>query len=240
MIQRADRWAMILASGDGTRLRVLTRELSGDDRPKQFCPILSGRTLLDETRARVGRAVAPGHTLVVVTRHHERYSAQALADLPAGRVVVQPANRGTAPAIFCTLRRLARVAPAATVGIFPSDHYVSDDGRSMAHVDDAFETAATRPDLIVLLGIVPDRPETEYGWIEPDAPLPGLGRLSGAAYAVSRFWEKPSRDHAERLRARGGLRGVEWNDLGDPGRVETRERASRWTSQPRAHAVAHA
>jgi mannose-1-phosphate guanylyltransferase len=215
MSQGTDRWGVILAGGDGTRLRALTRELSGDDRPKQFCPVLGGRTLLDDTRGRIARTIAPGRTLVVVTRHHERYYVPALADLPADRVVVQPVNRGTAPAILATLVRLARLAPAATVAIFPSDHYVSDDAGFMSHVDDAFEIAAIRPELTVLLGIAADRPETEYGWIEPDAPLPGLGRLSGAVYTVSRFWEKPALDVAERLQARGGL----WNAFVVVGRV---------------------
>jgi mannose-1-phosphate guanylyltransferase len=217
MSWQADRWGVILAGGDGTRLRALTRELSGDDRPKQFCPVLGGRTLLDETRRRIARTIAPGQIMVVVTRHHERYYGPALADLPADRVVVQPANRGTATAILATLVRLARRAPAAAAAIFPSDHYVSDDAGFMKHVDDAFETATTRPELTVLLGIPPDRPETEYGWIEPAAPLAGLGRLSGAAYAVSRFWEKPTLAVAERLRARGGL----WNAFVVVGRVSS-------------------
>ncbi len=55
-----DRWAVILAGGDGTRLQSLTRSISGDDRPKQFCPVIGGRTLLDQTSRRVALSVAPG------------------------------------------------------------------------------------------------------------------------------------------------------------------------------------
>lgn len=47
------RWGVILAGGDGTRLTSLTRQITGDDRPKQFCPSLGADTLLSETRRRV-------------------------------------------------------------------------------------------------------------------------------------------------------------------------------------------
>ena len=217
MDETGARWAVILAGGDGVRLRSLTRELTGDDRPKQFCPVLGRDTLLDQTRRRVARAVSPFRTLLVVTRHHERFYAPVAAALPPHCVVAQPENRGTAPAILYALLRVAALAPAATVAIFPSDHYISDDGVFMAHVEDGFDAVTARPDLVVLLGITPDRPEVEYGWIEPDVPVAGLGELSGALSSVNRFWEKPSAALAETLRARGSL----WNSFVMVGRVGT-------------------
>jgi mannose-1-phosphate guanylyltransferase len=65
--------AIILAGGDGTRLRPLTRRLAGDDRPKQFCALLGGSTLLEQTRRRAARIVTPGRTLLAVTRAHQAY-----------------------------------------------------------------------------------------------------------------------------------------------------------------------
>jgi mannose-1-phosphate guanylyltransferase len=46
---RGNRWGVILAGGDGVRLRPLTKLICGDDRPKQFCPLFGGRTLLEQT-----------------------------------------------------------------------------------------------------------------------------------------------------------------------------------------------
>ena len=67
------RWGVILAGGDGKRLLPLTRRITGDERPKQFCAVVGRETLLDQTRNRVRRIVRPEHTAVVLTKAHERF-----------------------------------------------------------------------------------------------------------------------------------------------------------------------
>ncbi|MGZ9141575.1 MAG: sugar phosphate nucleotidyltransferase [Candidatus Binatia bacterium] len=68
-------WAVILAGGDGTRLKSLSRKITGDERPKQFCPVFGDMTLLEETQRRVAIELAKERTLFVVNRHHEPYEA---------------------------------------------------------------------------------------------------------------------------------------------------------------------
>lgn len=198
---------IILAGGEGSRLRSLTRRLVGDDRPKQFCPVLGGETLLAQTRRRAAHVAAPSRTFVVVTRAHEGYYRAALGDAAPGTIVEQPEGRGTAPAIFYGLLRQSVVAPARAVAILPSDHFVSDDTTFMARVEAAMEAVRVRPNTIVLLGIEPDRPETEYGWIEPGERI--LPRSGSPIHRVRRFWEKPPLAIATRLMRMGAL----WNSF---------------------------
>src|SRR5438046_7587591 len=187
------RWALIVCSSDLRRLRPLTRQIAGDDRPKQFCPVLGGETLLEQTRRRVAALAPSERVLVVVVRAHERFYAPLLADVPSRCVVIQPENRGTAPAILYGLLRLTAMTPVAPVALFPSDHYVSDDAAFIAHVEGATEAVRARPALVVLLGITPDTAEVEYGWIELGAPRVNEARgLLGGRGRVDRIGPRPS------------------------------------------------
>ena len=93
----------------------------------------------------------------------------------------------------------------AIVAVFPTDHYVDNNWAFVAHVMRAINTISYMPDKIALLGIVPDRPETGYGYILPANPL----KTSGNLYHVDSFREKPNSDDAQEIIKRGGL----WNTL---------------------------
>ena len=200
-------WALILAGGDGIRLRPLTTQIVNDLRPKQFCPLLDGETLLDRTRRRVDLLVPSDRHLIVVSRPHAAYFGDLATELGPDRLVVQPDNRGTAPGIVYPLLRLAHLVGNTPVAVFPSDHAVSDERVLIGYVQRAVDVVRSRRDVIVLLGIEAEYPETEYGWIEArPVPLP----IDGApVFPIRRFWEKPSPRLARQLFERGCL----WNSF---------------------------
>jgi mannose-1-phosphate guanylyltransferase len=202
---RAQEWGVILAGGDGTRLKSLTRRIVGDERPKQFCPVLGKATLLEQTQRRTARELAGERTLYALNRFHEPYYMPLVGNQSASNLVVQPRNRGTAPAILYSLLRIAVIDPDALVAFFPSDHYISDNEKFMDHIRTALDTARRRRDLIILLGLEAESPEIEYGWIEPAEPISGQSRMFG----VRRFWEKPNLVLAQVLQIRGCL----WNSF---------------------------
>jgi mannose-1-phosphate guanylyltransferase len=205
---------LILAGGEGTRLRELTRPLAGDDRPKQFVALFGRQTLLDLTRRRASLLVPPERTHLVLTRPHEPYYRPLASELPPDCLVVQPENRGTAAAVLYAALRVARQSPDARLVFLPSDHWVSDDAafvREVSAAVSALEEKRLR-DRVILLGIAPTRPEEQYGWIEPaDALVSGRPIRS-----VGRFVEKPPLAQARRFQARGYL----WNSLVTVARAE--------------------
>jgi mannose-1-phosphate guanylyltransferase len=209
--------AIVLAGGDGTRLRSYCKRAIGRDIPKQFAPLLGEKTLVEQTLERISRRFDPNHTLAVVVRQHAEFHAPMRRALGAGNLIVQPENRGTAPAILAGLMRAAEHDPAAAVAIFPSDHYFSDDAAFMSHLECALHAVRVRPDKVVLIGAQPDAPETGYGWIEPGERLPIPSEMTAEIFEVRRFREKPTAAEAAALMRRGFL----WNTFVVAGSLPT-------------------
>jgi mannose-1-phosphate guanylyltransferase len=211
---RAERFALILAGGDGSRLKSLTRKIAGHDVPKQFCRVLGELTLLQQTLRRSAIVVPVRNTLVSVTREHSRFYVPQLTEVPSSNVIAQPSNRGTAAAILYPLMKLAATSPEASIAIFPSDHYVSSDTAFMQYVETALAATEAMPDLVAMLGIQPDTAETGYGWIEAGEPIEGAWPC---LHRVRRFFEKPQTELAKELFKGGCL----WNSFVMAARVST-------------------
>src|SRR5579863_1230155 len=207
-------WGVILAGGEGARLKSLTRFVSGEDTPKQFCRLLGGQSLLAQTTQRMSRTFSAERTVYVLLNSHERFYSKDLRNVPLARMVVQPSNRGTLPAILSSLIHIVRQDKNAVVGFFPSDHHYSEEDSFMAGVDLAFNAAESNPETVILMGVAAKRAETEYGWIEA-TPAMSTDSQDGLL-KVKRFWEKPSARTAEELLERGCV----WNTFVMIGRAQ--------------------
>src|SRR6267378_7364006 len=118
-------WAVVLAAGDGARLRPLTRRLYGEELPKQFAAIEDERSLIQVTLDRLATHFAPERTVVVVGKSHEAVARRQLRGYEGIDVVVQPRNLGTGPGLLLPLARVRARDHGARVAVFPADHYVS-------------------------------------------------------------------------------------------------------------------
>lgn len=179
---------VVISGGAGTRLWPLSTE----DEPKQFHALSSRDSLLQDTIGRLASAdgvdiAAP--ILVCNSRHAELAQAQVDAmKLQAARMILEPFARNTAAVAMAAALYALELDPDALLLMTPSDHVIARPEAFVAAIREAAETARER---FVLFGIVPDRAETGYGYIEAGAPL--TGRLT----AVARFVEKPDLATAE-------------------------------------------
>ena len=196
-------WAIILAGGEGSRLRDLARDERGEPATKQFCRFGSGRSLLVATLARAERLVPRERIVVSVLEAHRQWWARALADRPSHATISQPCSRGTAAGVLAPLLRIQREDREARVVIIPSDHAVEDEAVLQESLERAVRVAELRPEDVVLLGFTPETPDPTLGWI-----LPVRGR-DGPSHAVLSFVEKPDPGRAERLMASGAM----WNGM---------------------------
>ena len=183
--------AILLAGGSGTRFWPLSRARL----PKQFLKLVTDRTLLAETYARVEPLCSAARIWVVCGRAHVEGVREALPQLPAAHLLVEAAARNTAPAIGLAAVHVLREDPEAVMLVLPSDHHIANPERFR----DALKTAArvAQQGNLVTLGIRPMRPETGYGYLRRGAERePGV-------FAVEAFVEKPDEATARTYLADG-------------------------------------
>lgn len=197
-------WAVVLAGGEGQRVRPLVQRWLGRHVPKQYCTFVGTRSMFQHTLCRARMLTDPEHILTVIAPGH-RQEALAQCEERAGQVLVQPRNRDTAAGIFLPLAWIRSRDPDATVVIYPSDHFIYPEQRFVAVVQHALTAVEQYPDRLVLLGVRPDHLELEYGWILTGETLDQTG--SSAIRMVRAFMEKPNREQAGYAMASGAL----WN-----------------------------
>ncbi len=207
MQRRDSLWSIVLAGGEGERIRPLVQRWLGQHKPKQYCAFTGNRSMLAHTLDRADRLSPPERKVTVIARSHRQEASRQFNHHSRGIVIEQPCNRDTAAGIFLPLTFVRARDPKATVVVYPSDHFVYPEERFIDVVQSAVSAAEQYDDRLVLLGVVPNGLELEYGWIMPGEQL---GCTDGRSVRkVKSFCEKPDSDHARAVKASGAL----WNTL---------------------------
>jgi mannose-1-phosphate guanylyltransferase/mannose-6-phosphate isomerase len=214
-------YPVILSGGAGTRLWPLSRAVM----PKQLLPLVTDKTMLQETALRVRGWPGVMAPLVVCGNEHRFLVAEQLRDvgITPHAIMLEPAGRNTAPAVAAAAQFLHQHDPEAIMLVLPADHVIEK--------NEAFRLAVERAAKLVesgslaTFGIVPSAPETGYGYIRRGEPLPGCDDC----FKLERFVEKPDRDTATGFVADGGYY---WNS------GMFMFRADRFVAEIEAHAPA--
>ena len=182
---------VVLCGGSGTRLWPLSRS----NLPKQFLPLVSERTMLQETVMRLQGLDGAEAPIAIANEEHRFLVAEQLREIsrPAQALVLEPAGRGTAAAAAAA----ALIAPQkdALMLVMAADHAIGNLPRFHAAIRTAAKHAAQGA--FVVFGVVPSRPHTGYGYIKQGTP-------HDDAFVVDRFVEKPNLETAKAFLATGG------------------------------------
>jgi mannose-1-phosphate guanylyltransferase len=202
-------WVVVLAGGDGQRLRALTTNARGISTPKQYCSLNGGQSLLQISLQRALAVTSRERIVAVVTEAHRGWWEQEFFASPRSPVVVQPCNRGTGLGVLLPLLVIAKSDPEAVVMFIPSDHYVEHEAVLAEYLREATAPEVMDSDKLTLLGMFPHAPDSGFGYLSP-APDSGVGMRP-----VLDFVEKPAQAFAAELIRAGGV----WNSGIVAGRI---------------------
>ncbi|MCU7878018.1 MAG: mannose-1-phosphate guanylyltransferase/mannose-6-phosphate isomerase [Candidatus Thiodiazotropha sp. (ex. Lucinoma kazani)] len=185
---------VILSGGSGTRLWPLSRSAY----PKQFIPLIDDHSLFQETVERMSAVPDAGDVLVVCNEEHRFMVAEQIRQLdmkPSG-IMLEPVGRNTAPAIACAALHAKSLDENAVLLVTPSDHIIRDSERFNEAILTGLNSIGNGS--LVTFGIVPDKPETGYGYIRKQSK-----GSTNSAYPVAEFVEKPDLETAKTYLASG-------------------------------------
>jgi len=199
---------IVLAGGEGKRLRSFVYLLRGDLLPKQYVSFVGTRSMLTHTLQRAERLISPERVYTVVNQQHLLFPEvrQQLSARASDTVLVQPENKQSGAGVLLSLVHLYKRYPNSTVAVFPADQFAMEDDLLMKYVRLANAIVRKQPSKLVLLGIRPEGEEPGYGYIVPRNHFKndGWGSLE-----ISRLVEKPGLDEISDLLRRGAL----WNTM---------------------------
>ncbi|MFB5743698.1 mannose-1-phosphate guanylyltransferase/mannose-6-phosphate isomerase [Cedecea sp. S5-13] len=178
---------VVMAGGTGSRLWPLSRTLY----PKQFLSLTSDSSMLQETINRLD-GLEHENPLIICNEEHRFIVAEQLRQLKLqhGGIILEPVGRNTAPAIALAALHALKQQKDPILLVLAADHVIQDNAAFISAVENALDLAVRGK--LVTFGIVPNKPETGYGYIKQGIPV------SDNAFVVSEFVEKPDLQTAQK------------------------------------------
>ncbi|MGI9275600.1 MAG: mannose-1-phosphate guanylyltransferase/mannose-6-phosphate isomerase [Endozoicomonas sp.] len=177
--------SLIVSGGSGIRLWPLSRQ----NCPKQFIPLQSGLSMFQQTLLRLENLTVKQPTIVCNKRHRFLMAEQCRqAGITPDTVLLEPVGRNTAPAVTLMALSLLEQGCQEPLLVLPADHQMTDTGSFLNAVKEAEKFADQG--YLVTFGVIPDYPETSYGYIRRGSELEG-------AFSVDAFMEKPGLQKAQ-------------------------------------------
>jgi mannose-1-phosphate guanylyltransferase len=190
-------WAVVLAGGVGSRFW----PLSTPERPKQLLPLVTNQPLLVDALTRMRSLIAPERTLVLTNAGLGPAVAKVATGIPRENIIAEPRPSGTGPALAWAALEIERRAGSDAVMMSVHADWAVGDAEGFRETLRRAAAAATAHHSLVTVGVVPDRADPGFGYIEPGP------EVEAGVRRVVRFVEKPSRQKAERMWRSGFL----WN-----------------------------
>lgn len=180
-------YVVIMAGGIGSRFWPYSRK----DYPKQFLDVMGvGSSLLQLTYQRFLQVCPKENIFIVTSEKYDDLVKEQLPDLEDYQVLLEPARKNTAPCIAYASYKIAQKDPKATLVVTPSDHAILKEKTFIDSILNSMDYAS-KNDLLITLGIQPNRPETGYGYIQHHID-------NGSDFKkVKTFTEKPQLDLAK-------------------------------------------
>ena len=189
---------IILSGGAGTRLW----PLSWGDHPKQFLPLVSERTMIQETLLRL-KGLELGSPIISCGEGHRFMVAQQIGEVSEKKptIILEPMAKNTAPAIAAACCAAMKQDKDAVVVVLPSDHVIAD----VPAFQNAVKAAALNAEkgALVTFGIVPTFPATGYGYVKAGEKVVSTGSTTADVYVLEKFVEKPCLEKAQEYLASG-------------------------------------
>lgn len=192
--------ALIMAGGNGERFW----PLSTDEKPKQFLNLLGETTMIQMTVKRLEGLIPIERIFIATAKQYVNLIKKQIPFLPERNIVIEPIRRNTAPCIALSAFTINKYYSNSVIAVLPSDHLIKNEEEFRNKIISAYEFVESDcDDLIVTIGMKPDRPETGYGYIKIKGDGEERKYNTFNIYEVEKFVEKPNVETAEQYLAEG-------------------------------------